>query len=106
MAAPPPQGEDAEPEAIAFGIAAVDAILEDTELAFPATGQEVLEAVGDHEIPYDPRGRSIQLSAALEATDRTTFESRRELLNALHPVFEAKRDKGGLGGWVRSILPF
>ncbi len=106
MAAPPPQGDDAEPETIAFGIAAVDEALEETELTFPADADEILAATGDREIPYDSRGRTVRLSAAIEASDHTNFDSRRDLLNALHPVFEAKRDQGGLRGWVRTILPF
>lgn len=106
MAAPPPQGDDAEPETIAFGIAAVDEALEETELSYPADAREVLAATGDRDIPYDSRGRTISLSTALEETDRRTFDSRRELLNALHPVFEAKRDRGGLSGWLKALLPF
>lgn len=106
MAAPPPQGDDTEPETIAFGIAVVDEALEEAELSYPADAEAVLEAMGDREIPYDPRGRTIRLSVALEKADRQRFESRRELLNALHPVFEAKRETGGLSGWVRTILPF
>ena len=106
MAAPPPQGDDAEPETIAFGIAAVDEALAATELSFPADAEEILEATGDRDIPYDTRGRTISLSAAIEESNRRHFETRRELLNALHPVFESKRDNSGLGGWVRTLLPF
>lgn len=106
MAAPPPQGDPSEPETIAFGIAAVDAALADAEIGFPADAETVLEAVGDQGIPYDTQGRSIRLSTALERADRDQFESRRELLNALHPVFEAERGQGGVAGWIRSVLPF
>lgn len=106
MAAPPPQGDTSEPETIAFGIAAVDAALDDSDLEFPADAAELLEAVGDQDIPYDTRGRTIPLSKALDEADRTHFETRRELLNALHPVFERKRGRGGIGEWLRSFVPF
>lgn len=106
MAAPPPQGDDAEAETIAFGIAAVDEALEATELSFPADADEILEATGDRDIPYDTRGRTIRLSTAIEESEGRHFDTRRELLNALHPVFEEKRDSSGLSGWVRTLLPF
>jgi len=106
MAVPPPNGEK-DASAIAFGIAAVDGRLEDVDLSFPATRAEIEQAVGDPDIPYDPRGNTMTLSTALEETDQQRFESRQALLNALHPVFEARRSGGeNLGGWLRSILPF
>ncbi|MFB6266520.1 MAG: hypothetical protein ABEI31_02575 [Halodesulfurarchaeum sp.] len=105
MAVPPPQGDQDEPDAVAFGIAAVDAALPE-DLEFPADAGDIQQAVGDPEIPYDSSGRSIPLSVAIRETDRNTFESRRDLLNALHPVFEEKREAGGVGAWLRSLVPF
>ena len=106
MAAPPPQDDDAGPEAIAFGIAAVDAALDETDISFPVDTPTLTDAIGDKEIPYDSRGRTVTLANALGEIDRREFDSRRELLNALHPVFEAKRERGGIGGWLRTIFPF
>lgn len=104
---PPSAGSDAEPEVIEFGIAAVDARLEESTLSFPATAEEVIEAIGDSEIPYDANGRSMPVEAAVEATEKTEFSDRNELLNALHFVFEEKRERSlGLIDRLRSLLPF
>ncbi|MFP9059093.1 hypothetical protein ACLI4R_01025 [Natrialbaceae archaeon A-chndr2] len=103
---PPTNGGDDEPESIEFGIAAVDARLKRTDIEFPATEADVREALGTTAIPYDVKGNSIALGKALEAVDVETFESRQELLNALHPVFEHYREErsGGLLGRVRSLF--
>ena len=84
----------------------MDEHLGDVELSFPASREEVLHELGDREVAYDPRGNTMSLKTALAETGRDRFESRRELLNALHPVFEAERRQGGLGGWLQSLLPF
>jgi hypothetical protein len=105
MAAPPPQN-DQETSAITFGIAAMDQHLDDADLDYPATPDDILRALGDRAIPFDPRGNRMSLQTALEMTDKQSFASRRELLNALHPVFEEKRKRGSFGGWLKSILPF
>ncbi len=105
MAAPPPQGDETQ-TAITFGIAAMDEHLADAELTFPATREAILRELGDRQVAYDPRGNTMSLETALAETGRTRFDSRRELMNALHPVFEQKRRGGGLGGWLESILPF
>ncbi|MFW5900743.1 MAG: hypothetical protein ACOCTH_03095 [Halodesulfurarchaeum sp.] len=105
MAAPPPQN-DQEPTAITFGIAAMDEYLVESELEFPASRTEILESLGNRAVPYDPRGNTMALETALEETGRAEFGSRRELQNALHPVFEEKRERSGLGGWLKSLLPF
>ena len=83
---PPDAGSDSEPEVIEFGIAAVDARLDEAGVSFPATAAAVIEALGDTEIPYDAHGNSISVRAAVEATDKTEFTDRNELLNALHFV--------------------
>ena len=105
MAVPPPQGAN-DSTAVAFGIAAVDGRLDEAEVSFPATSDEIKRALGDPDLPYDPRGNTIALSTALEETGRRQFDSRQALLNALHPVFEARRSGDGVGGWLRSLLPF
>ncbi|MFB6154187.1 MAG: hypothetical protein ABEJ27_08045 [Halodesulfurarchaeum sp.] len=105
MAVPPPQGDQDEPDAVAFGIAAVDATLPD-DLEFPADANDIRQEAGDQEIPYDVSGNSIPLSEAIRETNMDSFETRRDLLNALHPVFEEKRESSGVGAWLRSLVPF
>lgn len=105
MAAPPPQ-DDQETSAITFGIAAMDEYLETADLDFPASNQEILGAMGNRNVPYDPKGNTITLETALETTGQRKFGSRRELLNTLHPVFEAKRKESGFGSWLKTIFPF
>lgn len=104
--APPP--DDAEPDIIEFGIPVLDDRLEEADLEFPATGAEVEAALGAVEIPYDAAGHTVTVSAALDHVDRSSFESERDLLDALHPVFEAHRRRAGTGlvGTIRSFLPF
>lgn len=104
---PPDAGSDPEPEVIEFGIAAVDARLDETELSFPATADTVAKALGETEIPYDAHGRSIPIETALEETGKTEFTDRNELLNALHFVFEERRERSlGFIDRLRSLLPF
>jgi hypothetical protein len=107
-ARPPTGGDDDSPDVIEFGIAALDARIEETALSFPATDDEVRRALGDDDIPYDARGRTIRLSEALAETDRERYDSENELLDALHPVFEAQRDDGPAAvlGHLRAMLPF
>lgn len=105
---PPQQGDDDEPETVAFGIAALDEHLERGNVTFPTTEAELLEALDDPAVPYDAKGNEIPLSAALEDTHVSHFETRQELLNALHPVFEARRERANnsIVGQLRSLLPF
>ncbi len=107
MGVRPPQNDESEPDVIAFGIAAVDAQLAETELTFPATVDDIEAQLGDAEIPYEPGGRSILLKEALQQVEQTTFEDRQELLNTLHAVFEQQRTQSvGLMDRLRSLLPF
>ena len=50
----------------------------------------------------------MRLSAALEETHADEFETRQELLNALHPAFEARRERANnsIVGRLRALLPF
>jgi ribosome recycling factor len=72
------------------------------------TDEELIETVGDPNIPYDAKGNEIRLSNALAELPHTTFETRQELMNALHPVFEAQRERANnsIVGQLRSLLPF
>ncbi|GAB7008290.1 hypothetical protein [Halorubrum trueperi] len=106
-ARPPGGGGSSEPEAIEFGIAVLDARIEEANVSFPATGEEILDALDDREIPYDAKGRTVALSAALDEIPQREFENETELLDALYPVFDRKRREGG--GFIsnlRDALPF
>jgi hypothetical protein len=105
-AVPPPSDDDDEPDTVAFGIPALDDTLRDSDVSFPIRADTLVTELGDPEIPCDPSGRTLALSEAIERADRRRFESRRDLLNALHPVYEAARDEGGMAGWLRRLLPF
>jgi len=106
-ARPPGGGGSSEPDAIEFGIAVLDGRIEDADVSFPATTDEIRDALGDREIPYDAKGRSITLDEALEQVPQDRFENETELLDALYPVFDRKRQEGG--GFLTSLrdaLPF
>ena len=105
---PPQQDTDDEVETIAFGIAALDEHLERADVTFPTTGAELLSRLDDPSVPYDAKGNEMRLSAALEETHADEFGTRQELLNALHPVFEARRERANnsIVGRLRALLPF
>ena len=108
MGVRPPSNDNDEPESIEFGIAAVDARLKRADLEFPASSEDVTAELGSARIPYDVHGNDVPLETALERVDRRRFESRQELLNALHPVFEEyrKRHSNSVVQQVRALLPF
>lgn len=107
MAARPPGGGSSDPEAIEFGIAVLDERVEEADVSFPATREEILDALGDQEIPYDAKGRAVTLSAAFDQIPQTSFENETELLDALYPVFDRKRkESGGFLTRLRDALPF
>lgn len=106
MGVPPPDDATESPAAVAFGIAAVADRLAAADLAFPATRTEVREALGDEPVPYDAAGNTVAVADVVDAVDRDRFESEQELLNALHPVFEARRrSAAGLLERLLSVLP-
>lgn len=108
MAARPPQRDTETPGAIEFGIAALQPYLEDAEVEYPVTSGELVAALGDPAVPVDAHGRTVSLSAVVEDTARDEFESERDLLDALHPVFERYRERasGGFLASLRGLLPF
>jgi hypothetical protein len=107
MAARPPSGGPSEPDAIEFGIAVLDEEIEEADVSFPATAEELLDALGDREIPYDAKGRTITVAEALEEVPQTTFNNETELLDMLYPVFDRKRGEGvGFLARLRDALPF
>lgn len=105
---PPQQDGDDEVATIAFGIAALDEHLDRADVTFPVRGAELVAALDDPTVPYDAKGHEMALSAALEQSHAEEFETRQDLLNALHPVFEAKRERANntIIGQLRSLLPF
>lgn len=105
---PPSDGTDDEPDVVEFGIAALDARLEGRDVSFPASATDLEAAHGDIRVSVDPAGHEITLREALAECESARFDSRQELLNALHPVFERKREKysGGVLGTLRSLVPF
>lgn len=107
MAARPPQRQT-DVTSIEFGIAALIPLLEEHELQFPLTADELIEQLNDPDIPVDVAGRTISLSTALNELETTTYESQQELLNQLHPVFESYRENSSttLIGSLRQMLPF
>lgn len=105
---PPQQGDGKAPDTIAFGIAALDEHLERGDVTFPLTEEALLDALGDLEVPYDAKGNQMRLSEALEDVPAEEFETRQELMNALHPVFETHREQSNNSviAQIRSLLPF
>jgi hypothetical protein len=107
MGVRPPQADSSdEPDTLAFGIAALDAHLDG--VSFPVTTEELTRELGDPSVPYNATGNEIRLSEALAATGRDRFETEQELLNALHPVFERRRERSStsLVARLRGLLPF
>ncbi|ESP89026.1 DUF5789 family protein [Candidatus Halobonum tyrrellensis] len=107
MGVRPPQNDSSEPDAVAFGIAALDERLDRSGVQFPATTDEVLAAVDDTSVPYDAGGGTLDLESALERVPADRFETETEFLNALHPVFEEHRERGAgsLVSRLRNLFP-
>ncbi|PSP55373.1 hypothetical protein BRC82_05350 [Halobacteriales archaeon QS_1_67_19] len=104
---PPQSNSDDGPDVIEFGIAEVAAELDEAEIAFPATGEEVVRSLSDPRIDYNAKGHSVPLSEAISDLEANRFDSQQELLNALHPVFERYRNSRtpGVIERVRAALP-
>ncbi len=105
---PPQRGDDEEPEAVAFGIAALGERLDRAGVTFPATREELLDALGGTSVPYDAKGNEMPFDAALEEAEGQEFDNRQQLMNELHHVFEARRAHASntVVGRLRSLLPF
>ncbi|WP_135534395.1 hypothetical protein [Halostella pelagica] len=108
MGVRPPANDDGdEPDAVEFGIAAVDARLDGVDVTFPATRGDIVGVLNHPDVPYDATGRTVSLADAIEETGRREFESEQDLLNALHPVFEKHRSSpAGIIDQVKAMLPF
>jgi hypothetical protein len=108
MAVRPPQDDmDDGPDTIAFGIAALDSYLDQTDVTFPTDEKTLRASLGDTEIPYNAAGNTMTFNTALDSVSKEQFEDERELLNSLHPVFEKRRETGGSGilARIRSFIP-
>ena len=107
MARAPP-ADDSEPDIIEFGIPVLDDRLTEAELAFPADRAELRTELGGLEVPYDAGGNTLRIAEALDRLEADRFETKNELLEALHPVFEERRRRspGGVLARLRSFLPF
>ena len=107
MGVRPPQQDESDTDHIEFGIAALEPHLDD-RVDYPATADEIVRAVGDVEVSYDASGGTVSLSEILEAAPRRRFESKRDLLDTLHPVFEEYRAaaSNSFVGRLRGLLPF
>ncbi|UPV74298.1 hypothetical protein M0R89_17395 [Halorussus limi] len=104
---PPPSNSDGGPDVIEFGIAEVAAELDGGDLSFPATGDEVVQALSNPRIKYDADGHTVPLAEAVAEVERDRFDDQQEFLNALHPVFERYRNSRtpGVIERVRAALP-
>ena len=92
---PPSDDMDDEPDVIEFGIAALDARLEQLDVTFPTTAEELVAEYGDVRVPIDAAGTEITLAAALEKTAQQEFETERELLD------EGGYERALIGEFVR-----
>lgn len=107
MGVRPPQADTRESQVVEFGIPVLTKRLDDAEIQFPATADEIVEVLEAPSIPVDASGNSIQLSEAMSTIDANEFESEQDLLNHLHPVFEEHRERvsTGLLGSILDFLP-
>lgn len=105
---PPSNDIDDDPDVVEFGIAALDARIEDADVSFPVTATELDERYGHTEIPFDAAGNTMTFGEALRKADREEFDSQQDLLNGLHPVFERERQAAAtsLLARLRALVPF
>jgi hypothetical protein len=105
---PPSNDVDDEPDVVEFGIAALDARLEDAEVTYPVSAAELDDEYGHTEVPFDATGHTTTLHEALSEVERKEFDSQQELLNVLHPVFERKRQaaSNSILSQLRALVPF
>ncbi|WP_257297852.1 hypothetical protein [Haloarchaeobius sp. FL176] len=102
----PPSNDTDEPTSVEFGIAAVDARLDEYDIEYPATKHDLERRLGHLDVAYDMKGHTLSMRDALEQVDCAEFADEQALLNALHPVFERRREKGTVFDRLRSSLPF
>ena len=105
---PPTDDIDDGPDVVEFGIAALDARISELPVEFPVESQTLASEYGDVSVPVDVAGNELRLDDALSETPRERFENQRELLNALHPVFEKRRENASRSilAQLRALVPF
>jgi hypothetical protein len=105
---PPSNDIEEDPDVVEFGIAALDARVGDLDIEFPVGADALVEQYGDLTIPVNAAGNEITFREAVEASGRREFDSEQDLLNALHPVFEEKREatSRSLLAQLRALVPF
>jgi len=105
---PPSDGVDEPPDVVEFGIAALDAKLESRDVTYPVTADELARQHGDLSVPVDAAGHEVALREVLDQCGASEFDSEGDLLEALHPVFEAEREavSRSILAQLRSLVPF
>jgi len=105
---PPADDTDDEPAVIEFGIAALDATLSDAGIEYPTDVETLRSEIGHRQVPFNATGQTVTVEEALEQVPRQRFETEQELLNTLHPVFEARREatSNSLLSQLRALVPF
>ena len=105
---PPSNDVTEEPDVVEFGIAALAARVEDLEIEYPVEAQRLVDRYGDIAVPVDAAGAEISVAEAVRTSGRREFDSEQELLNALHPVFEEKREatSRNILAQLRALVPF
>jgi hypothetical protein len=109
MAARPPSNDiDDGPDVTEFGIVALDAAVEDWEVSFPVSADELRAEFGDKRIAVDASGHEMALEKALSDCPQRRFDDKQDLLNAMHPIFETERERlsNSLLSQLRALLPF
>lgn len=108
MGVRPPADDGDEPDVIEFGIAALDATLSDADIEYPTDADTLSTKIGHKSVPFDATGNTITVEEALEQVPKQQFDTEQELLNTLHPVFEARRESTGnsLLAQLKALVPF
>jgi hypothetical protein len=77
-------------------------------VSFPTDAETLRSEHGDLTVPVNAAGTEISLGEALQETPQQQFDSKRDLLNTLHPVLENKRESSSrsLLAQLRALVPF
>jgi len=109
MGVQPPSNDIEEgPDVVEFGIAALAARVEDLEIEYPVEAETLVGRYGDIAVPVDAAGTELSVAEAVRKSDCREFDSEQELLNALHPVFEERREatSRSILAQLRALVPF
>jgi hypothetical protein len=109
MGVQPPSNDIEEgPDVVEFGIAALAARVEDLDLEYPVEADTLVDQYGDIAVPVDAAGTEVSVAEAVRTSGRHRFSSEQDLLNALHPIFEEKREatSRSILAQLRALVPF